>query len=181
MPTNVSIDWYWIDFDPSETKQRIQRRLEDKNADPRLFAKAVYVIRLKPPFSIGYPTRHTPVLYIGEGKLLSRLNAHRKWAVRMRSLGYKFELEVACCFPRVQKNANAYKVFEAHLLNVFHSRYGSLPLKNSIHENMAYDHRYGRVATNGILGPGSGTNHMWAIRPLPSNPFQEVFEKTHTV
>ena len=90
-------------------------------------------------------------------------------------------MEVACCFPRVQKNANAYKVFEAHLLNLFFDRYGSLPLKNSISEYKAYAHEYDRVATKYVLGPGSGTKHNWAIRPLPSNPFQKVFEKTHAV
>ena len=179
MTTKVNIEWFWITFDPNETSMLIKQRLIAEGADINLFSKAVYVVRLQAPFSIAYPERHTPVLYIGEGKILSRLNAHRKWAKKMQKLGYPFPLEVACCFPRVQRNANAYKVFEAHLLNVFFDRYGSLPLKNTINENMAFDHEYGRIATKGVLGPGSGTKHMWAIRPLPSNPFLTVFEKTH--
>lgn len=179
MPTTVTIKWFWIDFDPKETKKKIQQKLEGQGTAAHLFPKAVYVIRLKSPFSISYPSRHTPVLYIGEGHVLSRLVSHRKWASRMQDLGYRFGLEVAVCFPRVQKNAAAYKTFEAHLLKVFSDRYGSLPLKNSINEAMAFNHQYNRVATSGILGPGSGAKHMWAIRPLPSNPFQDVFERTH--
>ncbi len=179
MPTTVTIKWFWIDFDPMETKKKIQQKLEAQDVAAHLFTKAVYVIRLKSPFSISYPSRHTPVLYIGEGHVLSRLDSHRKWASRMQDLGYSFGLEVAVCFPRVQKNAAAYKTFEAHLLKVFSDRYGSLPLKNSINETMAFNHQYNRVATSGILGPGSGAKHMWAIRPLPSNPFQDVFERTH--
>lgn len=181
MPTKVAITWYWIEFDPSETKGKFSRRLVAEGAKAALFSKAVYVIRLQSPFSISYPNRHTPTIYIGEGNILDRLNSHRTWATRMQDLGYPFPLEVACCFPRVQKNVSAYKVFEAHLLNVFYDRYGSLPLKNSINEHMAYAHEYDRVATKGVLGPGSGTKHNWAIRPLPSNPFQSVFEKTHAV
>jgi hypothetical protein len=179
MSTTVAINWYWIDFDPKETQKKIKRKLEAAGAESHLFPRAVYVIRLKSPFSINYPTRHTPVLYIGEGRVLSRLVSHRKWALRIQSLGYPFGLEVAVCFPRVKKNTGAYKTFEAHLLKVFSDRYGSLPLKNSINETMAFAHQYSRVATSGILGPGSGTRHMWAIQPLPSNPFQDVFERTH--
>jgi hypothetical protein len=179
MATKVEIKWFWITFDPNETIKQFKQRLIAENADSKLFSKAVYVIRLKAPFSIAYPERHTPVLYIGEGKILSRLNAHRKWAKRIQMLGYPFPLEVACCFPLVKNNEDAYKVFEAHILNVFFDRYGSLPLKNSIYENKLFDHAYGRVATRGVLGPGSGTKHMWAISPLPSNPFLTVFEKTH--
>ena len=180
MATTVPIKWYWIDFDPNETKKQIELRLEAEGARAALFPKAVYVIRLKSPFSINYPIKHTPVLYIGEGNVSRRLYSHRKWAERLQQLGYSFGLEVAVCFPLVRHNAAAYRTFEAHLLTVFNKRYGSLPLKNSIKEHMAYDHQYDRVATTGILGPGSGTRHMWAIQPLPSNPFRDVFERTHS-
>lgn len=53
---------------------------------------------------------------------------------RLQSPGYPFPIEVACAFPRAQKNTVAYKELEAHLLEVFYRRYGTLPLKNSIHE-----------------------------------------------
>lgn len=179
MATKVGIEWYWLEFQSSDTLNRVTQKLIDEGADSAKFPKSVYVIRLQAPFSILYPNNHTPTIYIGEGNLLRRLNSHRRWLERLQGLGYPFPIHVACCFPRVRKNPDAYKVFEAHLLNVFHSRYGSLPLKNSDNEYMAYDHQYDRVATKGVLGPGSGTKHTWAIRPLPSNPFRSVFEKTH--
>ncbi|RQO82355.1 hypothetical protein [Acidovorax sp. FJL06] len=181
MTANVRIAWHWIVYDPAETRSKIEQRLIDVGAPMTLIDRAVYVIRMRPPFAINYPKRYTPVLYIGEGDLLSRLLSHRKWAIRMQEMGFRFPLEVAICCPRVRNSPDAYRVFEAHLLNVFYERYGSLPLKNSIHEYKAYDHQYERIATNIVLGPGSGNRHLWAIQPLPSNPFQAVFARTHEV
>ncbi|MGV0958537.1 MAG: hypothetical protein ACOYB1_01780 [Limnohabitans sp.] len=177
--TKIKITWHFIEFNPNETKGQLSAKLIEKGANPQLFKKSVYVIRLRSPFSVSYPQRHTPTLYIGEGNILSRLNAHRKWINRLQKLGYPFPIEVACCFPRVNGNAAAHKVFEAHLLNVFFNRYGSLPLKNSNNQTKVYAHQYERTATSGILGPGSGNKHNWAISPLPANPFQAVFSKTH--
>ena len=179
MSAIVSIRWYWIDYDPTDTKTTIKNRLLDVGAIESQFDRAVYVIRMKAPFGIAYPKGHTPTLYIGEGKIISRLDAHREWAKRFQSLGYKFPLEVACAFPRVKKNYNAYREFEAHLLQLFFNRYDTLPLKNSIHENKHYDHAYGKIATHGIIGPGSGSSHTWAIQPLPANSFRTVFQRTH--
>lgn len=179
MTAPVQIAWHWTGFDPKETQAKLKQRLEEAGAPMTRIDRAVYVIRLQAPFAIQYPTKYTPVLYIGEGNLLTRLNAHRKWAETLLGLGFRFPLEVACCCPRVKGNTEAYKVFEAHLLNVFYERYGSLPLKNSIHEYKAYDHHYERVATSAVLGPGRGNKPMWAIQPLPSNPFKPVFDRTH--
>ena len=151
--TAVNIAWRWIDFDPKETKKLITR-LETARIPMTLIDRAVYVIRLQSPFAISYPTNYTPTLYIGEGNLVQRLNAHREWTANLQSIGYTFPIKVAICCPRVRNGYDAYRNFEAHLLKVFFDRYGSLPLKNSIHEHNAYDHTYERVATSGILGPG---------------------------
>jgi hypothetical protein len=179
MAENVKITWHWVDFDPNTTRSNLKQQLVDISAPMTLIDRAVYVIRFKPPFAISYPDKYTPVLYIGEGDLINRLLAHREWTKRLLGLGYNFPLEVAFCCPRVKGNICAYQVFEAHLLKVFYERYGSLPLKNSIHENMAYDHQYDKIATSTVLGPGKGTRRTWSIQPLASNPFKAVFERTH--
>jgi len=179
MPTNVEISWVTIEFDSDDTDAVLGKKLFKAGFEG--FSKAVYVIRLKSPFSINYPLEHTPVLYIGEGQVVKRLLAHRKWIKRLQGLGYSFGLEVAVCSPRVKKNAIAYKFFEAHLLRVFKDTYGSLPLKNKNKELIATNHLYSKSATTNVLGPGSGTKRMWAIQPLPSNPFRDVFERTHAV
>lgn len=181
MAALVRVDWVWFDFDPSMTAGKIKSAITTRGVKPSLLDRGVYVVRLKSPFGIAYPKGHSPTLYIGEGKVVSRLCGHRDWVERLQGLGYPFPIEVACAFPRVQKNTAAYKELEAHLLAVFYRRYGTLPLKNSIHETRKFQHAYAKVATHGIIGPGSGTKHMWAISPLPANSFRTVFERTHAV
>ena len=179
MPASVEIKWRWIDFDPSMTKKAITSALIAEGAKEAQLDRGVYVIRIKPPFGIAYPAGHSPTLYIGEGHVPSRLYGHREWVKRFQSLGYAFPTEVAFAFPRVRKNEHAYKNFEAHLLEVFFRRFGTLPLRNSIHETRHFNHTYTKVATHGIIGPGSGTKHTWAIQPLPANSFRSVFQRTH--
>jgi hypothetical protein len=179
MSASVDISWIRIDFDPSMTKTAITTALLTAGTKEELLGRGVYVIRIKPPFGVAYPGGHSPTLYIGEGNVPSRLYGHRKWVKRFQSLGYAFPTEVACAFPRVRKNTSAYKDFEAHLLEVFFRRYGTLPLRNSIHETRHFNHSYTKVATHGIIGPGSGTKHTWAIQPLPANSFRTVFQRTH--
>ena len=178
MPAAVDISWAWIDFDPSMTKTTIRQCILDEGVKHDKLDRGVYVVRLKAPFGIAYPKGHSPTLYIGEGDVHSRLYNHRAWLKRFQSMGYAFPMEVACAFPRVRKNINAYRDFEAHLLEVFFRRYGTLPLKNSIHETRRFLHTYQKVATHGIIGPGSGSKHKWAIQPLPANSFRTVFGRT---
>ncbi len=177
MGVEVNIDWYWIDLfindrPPTGTALRRPEGLRNHR-----LGQSVYVIRLKSPFSIKYPEKHSPTLYIGEGNLVARLATHcRRWAGKLHEQG--FSLEVAYCFPRVPHNARAYKTFEAHLIQTFTERYGSLPLQNVQHENPVHEHhRYPRRATGEVLGPRTGVRHLWAIPPLRANPFIERFNQ----
>lgn len=179
MAASVDIKWVWFDFDPAMTNSKIRSAITSSGVKESLLERGVYVIRMKSPFAIAYPKGHSPTLYIGEGNVPSRLCGHRAWVERFQSFGYAFAIEVACAFPRVRKNLGAYREFEAHLLEVFFSRYGTLPLHNKIHENRRFAHAYQKVATHGIIGPGSGTKHKWAIQPLPANSFRTVFQRTH--
>lgn len=179
MTASVDIKWTWLSFAPSTTTADLVTSMTAAGVDKSLLKRGVYVIRLKAPFGIAYPGGHSPTLYIGEGNVPARLAAHKRWLQRFQGLGYAFPLEVACAFPRVRKNRNAYRDFEAHLLAVFYRRYHTLPLRNSIHERRSVHHVYAKVATHGIIGPGSGTKHTWAIQPLPANSFRTVFQRTH--
>jgi hypothetical protein len=179
MPASVEVAWKWIDFNPAMTKKSIRQDIIDTGVKEDLLDRGVYVIRLKAPFGISYPNGHSPTLYIGEGDVPTRLYDHREWVKRFQGLGYPFPIQIACAFPRVRKNTKAYKEFEAHLLELFFRRYGTLPLRNSIHETRHFVHSYKKIATHGIIGPGSGSKHKWAIQPLPANSFRTVFERTH--
>ena len=179
MSATVKIHWYWVRIDPTDKWKTVEAKLVAKSVDLRWLAKSVYVIRLQDDFCISYPKGHSPTLYVGEGSFKSRITSHRKWLKQLYELTGVIPLEVGLAFPRVQNNNLPHRTFEAHLLNCFYQRYDSLPLKNSIHENMQYDHHYEKKALAGVIGPGSGKKYKWGLTPLRSNSFHAVYKKTH--
>ena len=179
MAANVSIKWYWIELRPTDTWTVIQEQLVKAEVKLQLLPRCVYVIRAANSFAISYPKKYSPTLYIGEGRFRQRITSHRKWLASIHELTGEFALEVAICFPRVPGNDQAHKEFEAHLLGVFFKRFGSLPLRNKIHESKNFKHTYERVATTEVLGPGKGKRYKWAIEPLKTNPFYKAYVKTH--
>lgn len=179
MSATVKIRWYWIRIDPADRWKSVEDKLIKEGVDLTWLAKSVYVIRIQNDFSVSYPKGHSPTLYIGEGGFKSRILSHRKWLKQLYELTGVIPLEVGISFPRVQNNKLPHRTFEAHLLTCFFNRYDSLPLKNSIHENMQYDHHYEKKALAGIIGPGSGKKYKWALTPLRANSFHGVYSKTH--
>lgn len=179
MAANVSIEWFWIRINPDDTWSITEEKLVNAGVDLRKLPRSVYVIRAANSFSIRYPKRHSPTLYIGEGKFKQRISLHRKWLSKIHALTGAFPLDVAICTPRVTNNTKAHQEFEAHLLNVFFKNYGSLPLKNKIHENNKFHHKYDKSSVTDVIGPGKGKRYKWAIEPLKSNPFHKHFIKTH--
>jgi hypothetical protein len=141
--------------------------------------RSVNVIRAADSFAIKYPVKYSPTLYIGEGRFKQRITSHRRWLSAIYDFTGKFSLEVAICFPRVRNNPQAYKEFEEHLLSVFCDCYGSLPLRNKIHEKPQFGHGYKKIATTEVLGPGKGRKYMWALEPLKANAFHKAYVKTH--
>jgi hypothetical protein len=180
LAANVSIEWHWIELHPTDIWSVIAKKLVDAKVNLKLLPRCVYVIRAADSFAIRYPNNnYSPTLYIGEGRFKQRVTSHRKWLAEICELTGEFPLEVAICFPRVRNNDQAHKEFEAHLLGVFFKRFGSLPLKNKIHERKNFEHSYERVATTEVLGPGKGKRYKWALEPLKANPFYKAYVKTH--
>ena len=179
MSASVEIYWFWIDINPSDTWKTVEAKLLYEGVVPEWMSRSVYVIRIQDEYSITYPGGHSPTLYIGEGGFKQRITSHRKWLAELYELTGEIPLEVAIAFPRVRNNISAHKVFEAHLLNCFFERYESLPLKNSNHEYMQYDHTYEKKALAGVIGPGSGKKYKWGLTPLKANGFFGVYQKTH--
>jgi hypothetical protein len=178
----VNINWFWIDqFSADMTASEIRDAANTARGDARplqRFPQSVYVIRTKPPFAIQYPNeKHfSPTLYIGEGNLVSRLSAHRKWLTELQEQGQKFTFEVAFCMPRLAGNKEAYKDYEAFLLSNFKQKFGSLPLHNKQNESTRFKHGYQQ--SEKVIGPTSGVRYTWAIQPLRSNKFRDVFKRT---
>ncbi|MGO8739750.1 hypothetical protein [Rhodoblastus sp.] len=177
--TSVDIKWKRLKIEPDDTWKRIEEKLSHIGIKANQLGRVVYVIRAANAFSIRYPKRHSPVLYIGEGRFKQRIAAHKKWIAKIYDLTNVVPIEVLICLPRVKNNRFAYKDYEAHLLEVFYARYGSLPLRNAIHETKHYNHIYANVATAAVLGPGKGKRYHWALEPLKSNIFYKRFTQTH--
>lgn len=180
MAAHVSIEWFWLVLDPTETWKAVERKIIDCGADLKKLSRYVYVIRAADSFLIGYPKKSSPALYIGEGRFKQRITTHRKWLSSIYELTGEFPLEVAICFPRVRNNDAAHREFEAHLLKTFLDRYGSLPLRNKNKENAKFKHTYENNATTQVFGPGKGKRYRWALKPLKANPFYKDYVKTHT-
>lgn len=177
MPAHVKIEWAWICVTSSDKPAVIKERLIEAGVDLTLISKAVYVVRASAGFCIDYPSRHSPVLYIGEGRFLQRLRSHLNWIKELVALPGQMPIEVAVSVPKVRNNVKAHREFEAFLLNRFFEEYGSLPLRNKNRENTRFNHTYENAVINEVLGPGKGKRYKWAIRPLKSNPFFKTHRK----
>lgn len=179
MAANVKIEWFWITIHPDDTWKTTEQKLLDEGIELSKLSRCVYVIRSADSFAIRYPKKYSPTLYIGEGGFKQRVTSHRKWLASLYELAGDFQLEVAVCFPRVKNNLKAHKEFEAHLLELFYRRYGTLPLRNKQHETKHFSHTYEDNSTIYILGPGKGRKYKWALEPLKANPFHHGYTKTH--
>lgn len=176
----LNIQWHYIPLELGDTPARLQPKLAQAGLSSEALSRSVYVIRLNEPFSIHYPTDASPVLYIGEGDFVARISAHgRSWLQNLSELVEQFGMHVAVATPRVRNNANAYRDVEAILINEFAARFGSAPLNNKQYEYARVAHDYDLAQIREPLLRGKGSRYKWAVRPLRSNEFSEVYERTH--
>lgn len=139
------------------------------NLDSNLPKKGVYVIRMCRPFSINYPKRPSPVLYIGEGQIKKRLTEHLKsWVIDLAADMPNLRIEIRTTEPKIRNNNAAHKDVEADLLWKFCELYGALPLLNRQNEYHERLHIYRKGFFN-VLNPGSGKGYKWALLPVASN------------
>ncbi|MCF7698475.1 hypothetical protein [Loktanella sp. M215] len=140
-----------------------------KAVDEQLPNEGVYVIRTVRPFSIAYPKKPSPVLYIGEGNTKLRLRKHLKtWVVDLAKDFPSLKIEIRYTRPVTKKNKARHRDVEADLLWRFCKDYGALPLLNKQNEYHDRIHTYASGFMN-ILNPGSGRGFKWALMPISSN------------
>jgi hypothetical protein len=177
--TIFALKWHWITFDPSDTWSVILPKLRNAGIAEANLSRTVYSIRLSARFGIKYPKGVSPTLYVGEGYLKQRVEAHRKWLGEMRKTFGPLKLQLAVAMPRVKNNAVAYKEAEAALIQFFLKKYGSAPFKNADIEYQKYGHRFETKSLAEALTPGSGARYDWAVEPTHINKFYKVFIQTH--
>lgn len=178
---HITLDWKWIYWKYNFTWSKdIQPQLAEHALDDELLRRAVYVIRLNPPFAIKYPNKTSPVLYIGEGHLKARLSSHTKeWIPSLWEIVENQGLTIGIATPRVRNNEQAYKDVEARLLQEFTILHGSAPLNNKRSEYQKIIHSYDSNQLREPLLLGKGLRYKWEITPMKSNTFYDAFRQTH--
>jgi hypothetical protein len=145
--------------------------------------QCVYVIRLKGEVSVGYPAKHSPVIYIGEGDAYSRLYNHAKWLVQLVLSMPQVGIEIRVAEVKRKNHTELYRHIEADLISWFAEDHGSLPWFNLQRERSLEDmYTYEPEAESTLrrsLGVGGGNRFVWAIQPTKNNDFHEQFWKGH--
>lgn len=138
----------------------------------------VYVIAIGAGFGVGYPKDCSEVMYIGRGKIASRLRSHlNNWifdmSLSLRDVPFKFYMETVAD----GRSRNAFKDFEHFLLERFSDKFGDKPLINKIHGRAGtIDHDFGGN-WNAPLS-NRGKQYIWSIKPTEKNDwFKEYVDE----
>ncbi|MDY3555370.1 hypothetical protein R5W24_004513 [Gemmata sp. JC717] len=180
MPVKVDISWTWLDWKPHCTwETHIAPQLEAVKIPFSKLDRCVYVIRTNGIFAISYPYKPSPVIYIGEGNFQQRLSKHRYWLGDLEELVRDYSFCIGVALPRVPNNAQAYKDYEAALIQRFRDIHGSAPMANSHMEYRRCNYVYEEEVMREALLIGKGVRFKWAIHPMPSATLYEAYHKTH--
>lgn len=175
----IHVEWDWIDLSVDDKWSDSRDKLVDAGARVDDLSRSVYVIRISETYAIQYPKDPSPTLYIGEGSLPGRRDAHRKWLSDLMEEFGELPIELGVSKFRVPNNPDAYKDLEARLLWFFDERYGSLPLQNSIYETPASNYSYRESDLTTGVGLGRGIIYKWAIMPMARSRFSATFLRTY--
>lgn len=171
---NISLDFTSFTFPAQEISSWKEFREEFQIKNPDLFAaaldaRALYVVRLCPPFIIAYEKKNSPAIYIGRGHFQERITAHLKnWIHPLSKDIPNLKIEILTCQPRARRNYDAFKNVEADMLWEFEQEFGRKPLKNKVG---GAEHHHVHVYNNKsrIWQDGQGKKYKWALRPTELN------------
>ena len=126
-------------------------------------SEGVYVICVSNPFTIGYKSGCSEIIYIGIGKIASRLESHFNRSLfdfMMSVAGANFDFYLT--EPKGSPGDLYYKHIEYMLLERFREKYGSFPLLNT----NAGSRKEFEGAGKGWDKPlkGSGKKPIWELR-----------------
>ncbi len=138
-------------------------------------SQGVYVIGVSNPFTVGYGKGSSEVIYIGIGKIASRLESHFNNSLfdfMMSVAGANFDFYLT--EPNGSPGDLYYKHIEYMLLEKFREKHGSYPLLNT----NAGSRKEFEGAGAGWDKPlkGSGKKPVWEIRPTKHCDFAKLDE-----
>lgn len=170
----VNIDFGFSGLDRKYALTIIRDLIRTGWPELRRDGQCVYVVRITGDVAIHYPRRHSPVIYIGEGKAYSRVSEHAgKWLVDLVSAIPQVGVSIRIAEARRRNREDFYKDVEADLLRIFRERFGTLPWFNRQGERsregrLEYDEDAMRELRT-QLGVGKGNTVRWAIRPTKNH------------
>lgn len=136
-------------------------------------SQCVYIIRLTGEVAVAYGDKHSPVIYIGEGKADNRFYNHIKWLASLLISVPQMGIEVRIAQVLRRNHETLYQHIEADLLCWFYEKYGMLPWFNRQRESSKQaQYEYERVVKNALrrqLDSDSKGKPLWAIRPTPES------------
>lgn len=139
--------------------------------------QGIYSITLSDNLSIDYNGSPSKVLYIGRGRVRSRIYNHLKLWVRYLSDSLQdISLDIWMTEIKVKGNKSAFKEVESDLLNAFYERFKCYPLQNK--KSGDYHgkwHEYADGWNNPLKNP-TNIQNGWSIRPLKNNPWAIEFD-----
>jgi hypothetical protein len=173
MAAKVKLDWHFIEFRGADVGSwRALKNAVDLNEHEGLLTdRAVYIIRVRRPFSFAYGCRHSPVAYIGKGQAQKRITSHLKsWIPKLSEKIPDLRIRIYYCEPKVRWHGTNCEGVEADLIAKFVERYGARPLRNRNTPTDDYERIY-RPKELEVLHPGKGGGFHWALTPLPNSHF----------
>ena len=196
MPSEAEI--YWIDpialdFASALTdedrllkllRKQLRAAITGQGFEARDLKRCVYVVRMTGPVVVAYPTKSSPVLYVGRGDAPGRLATHLgNWLSEVHRFGRDVGVELRICVPRRRGREGFFKCVEADLIRELQYRYGAIPFFNSRRE-LRWEHQVtyfptSRKQMSQALGVGSGKRPQWAIRPTRANANYVLFNRGH--
>lgn len=159
----------------------MRKNMQEKWPQIRRPSQCVYIIRLTGDVAVAYGDKHSPVIYIGEGKADNRFYSHIKWLAPLLVSVPQMGIEARIAQVLRRNHDTLYQFVEADLLHWFYEKYGKLPWFNRQHESSKQGkHVYERVVKNSLrrqLDSDSKEKHLWAIRPTPESDYFEPYDK----
>lgn len=177
---------------PENQKQWIERKIvssiladldylweEDEWPTPlHQVEKGVYVITIARNICIDYKDSYSQVVYVGRGKIRSRIYSHlRNWVYYFSESLQDISFHFWMTEIKIPGSPNAFMDVESDLLCKFKDRFGEYPILNHKAGNSCtIAHSYDRSLTKPFYNvPNLKTG--WKIKPMPKNEwFKEIEE-----
>ncbi len=171
---SINLQFGFVGLHEDDATHIVRRIVRDKFSPALKYTdQCLYVMRLKGPVAVAYGEKFSPVIYIGEGNAPSRLHGHAPWIARLLLSVPNIAIDLHVAEVKRQNHTDLCEYVEADMIRWFRDDYGVLPWFNQQRERSKEGHyiyqQDAKVKLKSMLGVGSGSSFLWAIRPTHNN------------